>query len=88
MWESNDLYDLRVAGTSIAWKHLEIGNCENFESIEVSAPNLVSFYIDGFHLLSFILENVPKLIEVSFHGSLMRTQKMMPSTCFHAVILS
>ncbi|XP_015579332.1 uncharacterized protein LOC8258126 [Ricinus communis] len=57
------LHQLRVSGTSLALKHLEICMCDELKSIEVCDTNLVSFSYYGDEI-SLLLQNVPLLVDV------------------------
>ncbi|KAL6566757.1 hypothetical protein OROMI_015161 [Orobanche minor] len=61
------ILSLKICGSSLVLKHLEICNNFNLESIKVSAPHLTSlgFTIGRGKSNILLLENVPMLIEVS-----------------------
>ncbi|XP_059648953.1 FBD-associated F-box protein At5g60610-like isoform X2 [Cornus florida] len=64
---SLSLVNLKVAGTSLKLKHLEIASCTNLKDIEISAINLVSFKYFG-PKISMSFQKVPLLAEVSIRG--------------------
>ncbi|XP_059648955.1 F-box/LRR-repeat protein At2g42730-like isoform X3 [Cornus florida] len=59
---SLSLVNLKVAGTSLKLKHLEIASCTNLKDIEISAINLVSFKYFG-PKISMSFQKVPLLAE-------------------------
>lgn len=66
---SSTMVNPRVAGPSLALKHLRLRNCENIESIEICyAGNLVSFYCCCYNPdTRLVIKDVPMLVEVYFH---------------------
>ncbi|TQD92204.1 hypothetical protein C1H46_022174 [Malus baccata] len=61
---NNKLVNLRVVGSSMALKYLDIQFCFALRSIEIRDANLVSFmYVGGRHI-NLLLSNVPLLVEV------------------------
>lgn len=65
---SKTLIRLRVIGSSIQLKYLEIQSCYLMEEIEISAPSLLSFRYYG-QAIKIHIENVPQLVDVSIRGS-------------------
>lgn len=65
--DSSTLSSLKVVGSSIKLKHLDIQSCYFLKKIEISAPNLVSFKYYGREIKLFI-DNVPQLVDVSIRG--------------------
>ncbi|PRQ55965.1 putative F-box domain, FBD domain, leucine-rich repeat domain, L domain-containing protein [Rosa chinensis] len=70
VYDSQKLVKLRVVGLSIALKYLSIERCYKIKSIEIcDAPKLVSLIYHGEsggeNLNSFLIRNVPLLVEVS-----------------------
>ncbi|KAK1591066.1 hypothetical protein Q3G72_001654 [Acer saccharum] len=65
---SNTLLSLKVVGSSIKLKHLDINNCNYINEVEISAPSLLSFKYHGPQIKLYI-ENVPLLLDVSIGGS-------------------
>ncbi|KAM1485655.1 hypothetical protein TB1_036491 [Malus domestica] len=60
---NNKLVNLRVVGSSMALKYLDIQFCFALRSIEIRDANLVSFmYVGGRHI-NLLLSNVPLLVE-------------------------
>ncbi|XP_031266910.1 F-box protein At4g09920-like [Pistacia vera] len=65
---SSTLSSLKVVGSSIQLKSLDIQCCHLLEEIEISAPSLVSFkYVGG--EIKLHLTNVPQLVDVWIGGS-------------------
>ncbi|KAM1033637.1 hypothetical protein TB2_036601 [Malus domestica] len=61
---NNKLVNLRVVGSSMALKYLDIQFCFALRSIEIRDANLVSFmYVGGRHI-NLLLSNVPLLVEL------------------------
>ncbi|KAK3225961.1 hypothetical protein Dsin_005823 [Dipteronia sinensis] len=65
---SKTLLSLKVAGSSIQLKHLDIDRCHSIKEVEISAPSLLSFKYFG-HQIKLRVENVPLLLDVSIGGS-------------------
>ncbi|XP_050114347.1 disease resistance protein Roq1-like isoform X2 [Malus sylvestris] len=63
---AKDLVKLRVTGTSMALKYLEVKYCLELSIIEISGANIVSFIYCG-QLIDLRLNNVPLLVEVSIY---------------------
>ncbi|GMJ11738.1 hypothetical protein HRI_004843000 [Hibiscus trionum] len=63
---SVELTKLNVCGSSLRLKHLHISFCNFIRSIEVYAPNLVSFEYSGDRLWHLVLSYVPQLRDVSY----------------------
>lgn len=59
------LLGLKISGSSLKLKYLEICCCFNLNWVKISAPNLVSFKYWGPEI-ALALDNVPLLSEVSF----------------------
>ncbi|KAK8515586.1 hypothetical protein V6N12_075620 [Hibiscus sabdariffa] len=67
---SKELFHISVCGSSLRLKHLHISFCNCIQSIEVYAPNLVSFEYGGDEniALHINLKHVPQLRDVSYAG--------------------
>ncbi|KAK8597501.1 hypothetical protein V6N13_094906 [Hibiscus sabdariffa] len=67
---SEELTDVSVCGTSLRLKYLHVSFCNCINSIEVYAPNLVSFEYRGEENIAvrIDLRYVPKLCDVSYAG--------------------
>ncbi|PQM35624.1 F-box/LRR-repeat protein [Prunus yedoensis var. nudiflora] len=65
VYNSRYVSHLRVVGTSIALKYLEIRECFMMESIEIRDANLVSFTYAGHTMINLLIMNVPRLVDVS-----------------------
>ncbi|OMP04669.1 Regulator of chromosome condensation, RCC1 [Corchorus olitorius] len=64
---SEQLIDLKVCGSSsLRLKHLHISFCDYIESMEVSAPNLVSFGYCGRRKIQLHFKYVPQLRDVTY----------------------
>ncbi|KAG8380809.1 hypothetical protein BUALT_Bualt06G0055100 [Buddleja alternifolia] len=61
---SGDLVNVKVSGSSLMLKYLEIVFCLGIETIEISNVNLVSFSYLG-PAINLIISNVPMLDEIS-----------------------
>ncbi|PRQ26552.1 putative leucine-rich repeat domain, L domain-containing protein [Rosa chinensis] len=61
------LEDLRVVGSSLQLKFLQISDCPWLEKVEIFAPNLVSFVYYGVSKCSevVLLKHAPLLVKVS-----------------------
>ncbi|BBG95626.1 F-box/RNI-like superfamily protein [Prunus dulcis] len=75
---SDQLVTLKVAGSSLRLKFLQISDCMYLEKIEICAPNLVSFIYHG--MLGFYdsirLRHAPLLVNVSLAES---TRSIVPT---------
>lgn len=67
MFRSEHIVNLRVAGSSLQLKHLEIFRCKRLESLEVSAPNLVTFKYFG-QRIRLHIGNLPLLSKLHIGG--------------------
>ncbi|KAL4282722.1 hypothetical protein GQ457_16G030610 [Hibiscus cannabinus] len=83
---SNRLTRINVCGPSLRLKHLHISFCNCIKSIEVHAPNLVSFEyrVEENRAVHIKLKHVPRLCDVSYAGQweqcvVMRAAKRLPS---------
>ncbi|KAK8511269.1 hypothetical protein V6N12_033546 [Hibiscus sabdariffa] len=83
---SNQLTHINVCGPSLRLKHLHISFCNCIKSIEVHAPNLVSFEYRGEENIAvhINLKHVPQLCDVSYAGQweqcvVTRAAKRLPS---------
>ncbi|KAK0586262.1 hypothetical protein LWI29_003851 [Acer saccharum] len=65
---SETLLSLKVAGSSIQLKHLDITGCHFIKEVEISAPSLLSFKYHG-PQIKLHVENVHLLIDVSIGGT-------------------
>ncbi|TXG50361.1 hypothetical protein EZV62_022885 [Acer yangbiense] len=65
---SRCLLSLRIVGSSIQLKYLDIYYCKAIKEIEISAPNLLSFKYSG-PQIKLHVENVPLLLDVSIGGT-------------------
>ncbi|KAK8654192.1 hypothetical protein V6N13_128165 [Hibiscus sabdariffa] len=65
---SKQLTHINVCGSSLRLKHLHISFCKCIKSIEVYAPNLVSFEYRGLERVHIDLKYVPQLCDVSYAG--------------------
>ncbi|KAK8506132.1 hypothetical protein V6N12_074183 [Hibiscus sabdariffa] len=65
---SKQLTLINVCGSSLRLKHLHISFCKCIKSIEVYAPNLVSFAYRGSERVHIDLKYVPQLCDVSYAG--------------------
>ncbi|KAK8506128.1 hypothetical protein V6N13_002771 [Hibiscus sabdariffa] len=65
---SKQLTHINVCGSSLRLKHLHISFCKCIKSIEVYAPNLVSFAYRGLECVHIDLKYVPQLCDVSYAG--------------------
>ncbi|KAK8654186.1 hypothetical protein V6N13_128159 [Hibiscus sabdariffa] len=65
---SKHLTHINVRGSSLRLKHLHISFCKCIKSIEVYAPNLVSFEYRGLECVHIDLKYVPQLCDVSYAG--------------------
>ncbi|KAK8506141.1 hypothetical protein V6N13_002781 [Hibiscus sabdariffa] len=65
---SKQLTHINVRGSSLRLKHLHISFCKCIKSIEVYAPNLVSFEYRGLERVHIDLKYVPQLCDVSYAG--------------------
>ncbi|KAK8654187.1 hypothetical protein V6N13_128160 [Hibiscus sabdariffa] len=65
---SKQLTHINVCGSSLRLKHLHISFCKCIKSIEVYAPNLVSFAYRGSEHVHIDLKYVPQLCDVSYAG--------------------
>ncbi|KAI8543774.1 hypothetical protein RHMOL_Rhmol08G0244500 [Rhododendron molle] len=68
VYGSEHMVNLKVAGPSLRLKHLEIFRCMRLESLEVSAPKLVTFKYFGKKPL-FHIRNLPLLSKLYIGGS-------------------
>ncbi|XP_039029201.1 F-box/FBD/LRR-repeat protein At4g00160-like, partial [Hibiscus syriacus] len=57
----------KVSGSSLRLKHLHISECQSVESIEVSAPNLVSFEYHEERLVTLDIRHAPKFTELYYY---------------------
>lgn len=64
---SSSLLSLNIWGPTLKLKYLEIWGCRNFEKLEISAVNLLSFSYRGPEVVHF--KHVPQLLELSVVGS-------------------
>ncbi|KAB2637608.1 F-box/LRR-repeat protein [Pyrus ussuriensis x Pyrus communis] len=71
---NNKLVNLRVVGSSLALKYLDIQFCFALRSIEIRDANLVSFMYAG-RRVNWLLSNVPLLVEVCVDEQLPFTQR-------------
>lgn len=62
--DSIDLVSLKVVGSSVRLKSLDIQYCSFMKDIEISTPNLFSFKYYG-PKIELRIENVPQLVELS-----------------------
>ncbi|KAK2663908.1 hypothetical protein Ddye_002482 [Dipteronia dyeriana] len=65
--EKRLLLSLKVAGSSIQLKHLDINRCHSIKEVEISAPSLLSFKYRG-PQIKLHVQNVFLLLDVSFGG--------------------
>ncbi|KAK9205525.1 hypothetical protein WN943_015793 [Citrus x changshan-huyou] len=65
---SSELLSLKVVGSSIPLKFLDIHYCYSMKEIEISASSLVSFRYSGKDIKLHV-GNVPKLVDVVIHGA-------------------
>lgn len=65
---SSELLSLKVVGSSIPLKYLDIHYCYSMKEIEISASSLVSFRYSGKDIKLHV-GNVPKLVDVVIHGA-------------------
>ncbi|KAK8506131.1 hypothetical protein V6N12_074182 [Hibiscus sabdariffa] len=65
---SKQLTHVNVCGSSLRLKHLHISFCKYIKSIEVYAPNLVSFEYRVLERVHIDLMYVPQLCDVSYAG--------------------
>ncbi|KAH9782519.1 GPI-anchored adhesin-like protein [Citrus sinensis] len=72
--QSPDLLSLKVVGSSIPLKCLDIQFCYSIKEIEISAPNLLSFKYIG-QDINLHVGSLPQLVDVVFHVTPM-VQKM------------
>lgn len=66
---SHNLLGLKVVGSELKLKYLDIVFCNNLEELEVSCPSLLSFKYFG-PIIKFTIPNVPQLHDVSIVGVL------------------
>lgn len=64
---SHNLLGLKVVGSELKLKYLDIVFCNNLEELEVSCPSLLSFKYFG-PIIKFTITNVPQLHDVSIGG--------------------
>ncbi|KAK3225954.1 hypothetical protein Dsin_005816 [Dipteronia sinensis] len=64
---SKTLLSLKVAGSSIQLKHLDINCCCSIKEVEISAPSLLSFKYHG-QQIKLHVQNLPLLLDVSIGG--------------------
>ncbi|KAK2663904.1 hypothetical protein Ddye_002478 [Dipteronia dyeriana] len=64
---SKTLLSLKVAGSSIQLKHLDINCCHYIKEVEISASSLLSFKYYG-PQIKLHVQNVPLLLDVSIGG--------------------
>lgn len=74
MANSSELLSLKVVGSSIPLKCLDIQFCYSIKEIEISAPNLLSFKYIG-QDINLHVGSLPQLVDVVFHVTPM-VQKM------------
>ncbi|KAG5564421.1 hypothetical protein RHGRI_000565 [Rhododendron griersonianum] len=67
VFRSEHIVNLRVAGSSLQLKHLEIFQCKCLESLEVSTPNLVTFKYFG-QRIRLHIGNLPLLSKLHIGG--------------------
>lgn len=60
---SSKLVSLKVVGSSIQLKYLDVQSCYNIEKLKISAPGLQSFKYFG-REIKLHAENVPQLVDV------------------------
>ncbi|KDO51624.1 hypothetical protein CISIN_1g014227mg [Citrus sinensis] len=65
---SSELLSLKVVGSSIPLKYLDIHYCYSMKEIEISASSLVSFRYSGKDIKLHV-GNVPQLVDVVIHGA-------------------
>ncbi|XP_059638891.1 F-box/LRR-repeat protein At3g03360-like [Cornus florida] len=70
---SKHLVNLKVVGPSLVLKQLEICHCRRIKSIEIRNVNLVSFTVLVGGKISFLLENVPMLVDLNIDGRISRS---------------
>lgn len=64
---SHNLLGLKVVGSELKLKYLDIVFCNNLEELELSCPSLLSFKYFG-PIIKFTITNVPQLQDVSIGG--------------------
>ena len=65
---SSELLSLKVVGSPIPLKYLDIHYCYSMKEIEISASSLVSFRYSGKYIKLHV-GNVPQLVDVVIHGA-------------------
>ncbi|KAK0587028.1 hypothetical protein LWI29_016307 [Acer saccharum] len=68
VFDSKTLLSLKVAGSSIQLKHLDIECCHSIKEVDMSSPSLLSFKYHGPQIRLHV-KNVPLLLDVSIGGS-------------------
>lgn len=64
--DSEILLNLKVSGPSLRLKMLEVAYCSKLDTIEIFAPNLLSFiYLGLCQRIRILIEHAPSLVEVS-----------------------
>ena len=80
------LRNIKVVGSSLLLRRLEVVSCPRVESIAICDTNLVSFTYDGNNKPRMVLKNAPQLVEVSINlnGHMSGFQAMFSkfSCCF------
>ncbi|KAL6280187.1 hypothetical protein ACE6H2_017068 [Prunus campanulata] len=75
------LVNLRVVGSSITLKYLELNDCYDLKRVEISDTNLVSFIHTGI-AIDLRLSNVPSLVEVAITSQNNDIARLCASTAF------
>ncbi|KAL4339876.1 hypothetical protein GQ457_08G003150 [Hibiscus cannabinus] len=83
VYHSKELFHISVCGSSLRLKHLHISFCNCIRSIEVYAPNLISFEYrrDENIALHINLKHVPQLCDVSYAGQWDQCVRLASRTC-------
>lgn len=67
--DSQHFLGLKVVGSSIRLKYLELYCCFSIEELDISAPSLLSLKFYGSNIRRLKIENVPLLVDVSIGGT-------------------
>ena len=84
--EAKELVNARVVGPNLPLKHLKLCICDQLESIEICAMNLVIFIYKG-KPINLFLRNVPMLREIQFFASDVMINDTIASTLSQVVSL-
>ncbi|XP_075660692.1 F-box/LRR-repeat protein At3g26922-like [Castanea sativa] len=83
---AKNLVNARVVGPNLPLKHLKLSICDQLESIEICAMNLVIFIYGG-KPINLFLRNVPMLREIQFFASDVMINDTIASTLSQVVSL-